>query len=895
MSYHSTSNSQKNGNGNAMSPSCQAALAAAAMFANNNNNSNNKNSVISNPNNYNYYKIKQKSRLYQQKINNTINNTNNNTNGNRNIPPTYSYQTRRKKESPYLNPHNYSSQPSVLSNEKYKLDSPIYTSPVTMRHYNDYSDSKLLVSPNHTNINQIPSSTNLNSPSNSSTVSVQSPQSTQLNTWNEMNQNYSPTALAAAASIAKNNPKSLISSTTSPKLIRKKNLENNKQSITKSTLRKSSDNSSIINSISNPLSSLLRTDDANSNGFDNIDDSKSNKLRRKPPPPPRNLTTDNSNLPKSSFENDMQRSSFEFPVQENNYLTQSNISIPYPHSKNSSPTSSPQSNQYSFYNSRDQSYSNNPEMHKRTISKSKKLSNFFSSNPINDETKNQRLYNLQASNSISMLPSDMQQLNLNDSPSFNNDITNQSFTAPPTQSDYFNQQSQNEFYNNSNSSINRNIFENSNNSSSNLYPTSPPVSTSTSHQLVFKTTLRNNDKRGGFGRNRKNKAEFNEDKPWKNHELGNLNIVSSEERKRYEGVFAANKGLYLNLDLRLIDESNKSSIKSFKVVKTLSGNSTNSNNEKSLSDFVNTYSKLNDRIHGLVVREIWIRSKLDHETLKRMWSLVLDDRKRRWLKQISNGNNEWLPDEYMNFTQNLDENDNLNNSADITTNDDMTVNDDTIKDRNEKMNKDVIVHNNDYTDNENNKNTEDIFYDTNEYNNRDTEINENDGNNKKFQNVNDFIDKKAINNNDSSSTLGNTMLNSNSEVIKTPQLQEQPQLQQQNEPSTRKLDPNEIFDLLNIDRNLFDDGTLTCDEFIVGMWLVDQCLYGRKIPKIVPLTVWETIGVDWTVSSSIYGNGYPHHHPYVPVISGVSDIVGMGIKKGKKASSRNVFKKVIGM
>ena len=34
--------------------------------------------------------------------------------------------------------------------------------------------------------------------------------------------------------------------------------------------------------------------------------------------------------------------------------------------------------------------------------------------------------------------------------------------------------------------------------------------------------------------------------------------------------------------------------------------------------------------------------------------------------------------------------------------------------------------------------------------------------------------------------------------------------------------------------NLIDfrrDGTLNKNEFLVGMWLVDQCLYGRKLPK----------------------------------------------------------------
>lgn len=37
------------------------------------------------------------------------------------------------------------------------------------------------------------------------------------------------------------------------------------------------------------------------------------------------------------------------------------------------------------------------------------------------------------------------------------------------------------------------------------------------------------------------------------------------------------------------------------------------------------------------------------------------------------------------------------------------------------------------------------------------------------------------------------------------------------------------------------DGTLNKAEFIVGMWLVDQCLYGRKLPKKVDVRVWASL------------------------------------------------------
>lgn len=43
------------------------------------------------------------------------------------------------------------------------------------------------------------------------------------------------------------------------------------------------------------------------------------------------------------------------------------------------------------------------------------------------------------------------------------------------------------------------------------------------------------------------------------------------------------------------------------------------------------------------------------------------------------------------------------------------------------------------------------------------------------------------------------------------------------------------------------DGTLTRQSFLVGMWLVDQCLYGRKLPKELNKNVWLSalgLGID---------------------------------------------------
>lgn len=47
-----------------------------------------------------------------------------------------------------------------------------------------------------------------------------------------------------------------------------------------------------------------------------------------------------------------------------------------------------------------------------------------------------------------------------------------------------------------------------------------------------------------------------------------------------------------------------------------------------------------------------------------------------------------------------------------------------------------------------------------------------------------------------------------------------------------------IWDL--VDR--CNDGTLDREGFLVGMWLVDQCLYGRKLPNKVDPRVWGSVG-----------------------------------------------------
>ncbi|ESW99785.1 hypothetical protein KL918_001279 [Ogataea parapolymorpha] len=110
-----------------------------------------------------------------------------------------------------------------------------------------------------------------------------------------------------------------------------------------------------------------------------------------------------------------------------------------------------------------------------------------------------------------------------------------------------------------------------------------PVPAEQDQHLKFKTTLR---------KEKHTKKGFNEAKPWKHH--NDANYVTEEEKKRYEGVWAANKGSY-------VDDREESIV-----------------------------ADAGQRIHGLVVRELWRRSRLSDETLERIWDLLIEHRKKEY-------------------------------------------------------------------------------------------------------------------------------------------------------------------------------------------------------------------------------------------------------------------------
>ena len=62
----------------------------------------------------------------------------------------------------------------------------------------------------------------------------------------------------------------------------------------------------------------------------------------------------------------------------------------------------------------------------------------------------------------------------------------------------------------------------------------------------------------------------------------------------------------------------------------------------------------------------------------------------------------------------------------------------------------------------------------------------------------------------------------------------------------------QIYDKVDTRR----DCTLNRQSFLIGMWLVDQCLYGRKLPKEIDQRVWDSVE---KFSINIPNNN-PHHH-----------------------------------
>ncbi|CAH2352987.1 increased rDNA silencing protein 4 [[Candida] railenensis] len=145
-------------------------------------------------------------------------------------------------------------------------------------------------------------------------------------------------------------------------------------------------------------------------------------------------------------------------------------------------------------------------------------------------------------------------------------------------------------------------------------------------KVQLKTTMRKTNKK------KEKKLTFNENKPWKNHT--DLSYITEQERKRYEGVWVSNKGLYLSsvvtklvgVDYGSDSETAPETAPLTKEETSLAAARLSSKlrEETNLEDnFHNqTSAELSQLIHGVVVKRIWLRSRLPTETLKGIWALV---------------------------------------------------------------------------------------------------------------------------------------------------------------------------------------------------------------------------------------------------------------------------------
>ncbi|CCE81342.1 Piso0_001240 [Millerozyma farinosa CBS 7064] len=148
---------------------------------------------------------------------------------------------------------------------------------------------------------------------------------------------------------------------------------------------------------------------------------------------------------------------------------------------------------------------------------------------------------------------------------------------------------------------------------------------SSQQPIHLKTTMREKS------RKKEKKLAFNENKPWKNH--NDLSYITEAERKRYEGLFASNRGLYINCVITKLrgvsygaksDEKQKS--EAAEASSTAAKLSSQANKDTQNNDFEAFHNwnsvDIDQLIHGVVVKRIWVRSKLPLDTLEAIWNLV---------------------------------------------------------------------------------------------------------------------------------------------------------------------------------------------------------------------------------------------------------------------------------
>lgn len=173
--------------------------------------------------------------------------------------------------------------------------------------------------------------------------------------------------------------------------------------------------------------------------------------------------------------------------------------------------------------------------------------------------------------------------------------------------------------------------------------------------VALKTTMRKMNRK-------KEKKAFDENKPWKNH--SKLDEVLESERKRYEGVWVSNKGLYINKVVTRLEgvdyNKNYSEEEERKKQKALQeqdalelaarlSSAAEACNTETMEEHIQERHGLkqadpHELIHGIIVKRIWRRSRLPRETLAAVWDLV-DFRKDGTLNKIEFVVGMWLVDQ----------------------------------------------------------------------------------------------------------------------------------------------------------------------------------------------------------------------------------------------------------
>lgn len=169
--------------------------------------------------------------------------------------------------------------------------------------------------------------------------------------------------------------------------------------------------------------------------------------------------------------------------------------------------------------------------------------------------------------------------------------------------------------------------------------------------VKLRTTMRKESKR------KEKKTAFNEDKPWKNH--GDLDVISDAQRKRYEGLWVSNKGLYLDrvatklvgVDIGKEDDTLSKSVRDYserEISERAAKLSASLNLDFDQTDLKELHGlesvSVQNLIHGSVVKKLWSRSNLPRETLLAIWDLV-DCRKDGTLNKAEFVVGMWLVDQ----------------------------------------------------------------------------------------------------------------------------------------------------------------------------------------------------------------------------------------------------------